>query len=201
MSVKLQPSRASTASSSSGNPLTRQNTMSSQDGSRSARQSKRYSMSALYMSMSANEGDLQIDDDLARGKLVSPSQYSVYISMLTSFAAQKILRELKSKISSQSKKNFVLEKDVRYLDSRIALLIQNRMALEEVRRDRVILASLGMADLDVAKRSCEPPRRRHRHAGRILSQRRQDSEIWQSDVSAAVRTSPHCPSMPACFHD
>jgi Ras GTPase-activating-like protein IQGAP2/3 len=45
--------------------------------------------------------------------------------------AQKILRELKSKISSQSKKNFVLEKDVRYLDSRIALLIQNRMALEE----------------------------------------------------------------------
>jgi ribosomal protein S20 len=46
--------------------------------------------------------------------------------------AQKALRELKSKISSQSKKNFVLEKDVRYLDSRIALLIQNRMALEEV---------------------------------------------------------------------
>jgi Ras GTPase-activating-like protein IQGAP2/3 len=46
--------------------------------------------------------------------------------------AQKVLRELKAKISSQSKKNFVLEKDVRYLDSRIALLIQNRMALEEV---------------------------------------------------------------------
>lgn len=43
-----------------------------------------------------------------------------------------MLRDLKSKISSQSKKNFVLEKDVRYLDSRIALLIQNRMALEEV---------------------------------------------------------------------
>lgn len=52
--------------------------------------------------------------------------------MLMSFKAQKILRDLKSKISSQSKKNFVLEKDVRYLDSRIALLIQNRMALEEV---------------------------------------------------------------------
>lgn len=46
--------------------------------------------------------------------------------------AQKTLRDLKAKISSQSKKNFVLEKDVRYLDSRIALLIQNRMALEEV---------------------------------------------------------------------
>lgn len=53
--------------------------------------------------------------------------------LLTLLEAQKILRDLKSKISSQSKKNFVLEKDVRYLDSRIALLIQNRMALEEVR--------------------------------------------------------------------
>lgn len=46
------------------------------------------------------------------------------------------MRELKTKISSQSKKNFVLEKDVRYLDSRIALLIQNRMALEEVCKTR-----------------------------------------------------------------
>jgi Ras GTPase-activating-like protein IQGAP2/3 len=61
--------------------------------------------------MSAKDKELEIEDDLAR--------------------AQKILRELKAKISSQSKKNFVLEKDVRYLDSRIALLIQNRMALEE----------------------------------------------------------------------
>lgn len=49
------------------------------------------------------------------------------------FSAQKRLRDLKSKISAQSKKNFVLERDVRYLDSRIALLIQNRMALDEVR--------------------------------------------------------------------
>ena len=32
----------------------------------------------------------------------------------------------------QSKKNFVLDRDVRYLDTRIALLIQNRMALDEV---------------------------------------------------------------------
>lgn len=45
--------------------------------------------------------------------------------------AQKRLRELKARISAQSKKNFVLERDVRYLDSRIALLIQNRMALDE----------------------------------------------------------------------
>ncbi|KAI9850991.1 MAG: glyceraldehyde-3-phosphate dehydrogenase 1 [Thelocarpon superellum] len=104
------PSRASTSSSSSFIPITRQSTMGSQDG-RSIRQSKRYSVTALYMSMSANEKDGEIDDDLAK--------------------AQKTLRDLKSKISSQSKKNFVLEKDVRYLDSRIALLIQNRIALEE----------------------------------------------------------------------
>ena len=42
--------------------------MSSYEGSRSARQSKRYSMSALYMSMTASEGDLQIEDELAKGK-------------------------------------------------------------------------------------------------------------------------------------
>ncbi|KAF2876782.1 Rho GTPase activation protein [Massariosphaeria phaeospora] len=111
VSMLHAPSRASTSSSSSFIPVSRQNTMSSHDGSRSVRQSKRYSVTALYLSMSAKDKDLEIEDDLAK--------------------AQKVLRELKSKISSQSKKNFVLEKDVRYLDSRIALLIQNRMALEE----------------------------------------------------------------------
>lgn len=105
------PSRASTSSSSSFIPVSRQNTMSSHDGQRSVRQSKRFSHTALYLSMSAKDKELEIEDELAR--------------------AQKVLRELKAKISSQSKKNFVLEKDVRYLDSRIALLIQNRMALEE----------------------------------------------------------------------
>ncbi|KAK5168780.1 RasGAP protein [Saxophila tyrrhenica] len=108
------PSRAS-SNGSSHVPLTRQNTMSSQDGTRSMRASKRYSVTALYLSMNANQRDLEIEDDLAR--------------------AQKALRDLKARISSQSKKNFVLEKDVRYLDSRIALLVQNRMALEE--RDEV----------------------------------------------------------------
>lgn len=66
--------------------------------------------------MSAKEKDLEISDELAR--------------------AQRTLRDLKTKISSQSKKNFVLEKDVRYLDSRIALLIANRMALEEVSNEQ-----------------------------------------------------------------
>ncbi|EGC42266.1 GTPase-activating protein [Histoplasma capsulatum var. duboisii H88] len=115
VATMLQPasraSRASTTSSTSSfQPISRQNTLSSHD-TRSVRQSKRMSVTALYLSMSAKEKDLEISDDLAK--------------------AQRTLRELKSKISSQSKKNFVLEKDVRYLDSRIALLIQNRMALEE----------------------------------------------------------------------
>ncbi|KAJ5808546.1 hypothetical protein N7474_009815 [Penicillium riverlandense] len=114
VATMLQPasraSRASSSSSSSFQPVARQTTMSSHD-TRSLRQSKRMSVTALYLSMSAKDRDLEISDDLAR--------------------AQKHLRDLKSKISSQSKKNFVLEKDVRYLDSRIALLIQNRMAQEE----------------------------------------------------------------------
>lgn len=90
-------------------------------------------MSALYMSMSAQETDLEIEDELAKGLSHPPPPQlkSRVKSHYLLSAAQKILRDLKSKISSQSKKNFVLEKDVRYLDSRIALLIQNRMALEE----------------------------------------------------------------------
>ncbi|TDL25861.1 Rho GTPase activation protein [Rickenella mellea] len=73
------------------------------------RNTNRYSVTALF-SMAA-EQDVEVEDELAR--------------------AQKRLRDLKGRISAQSKKNFVLERDVRYLDSRIALLIQNRMALDE----------------------------------------------------------------------
>ncbi|KAI9495054.1 Rho GTPase activation protein [Zychaea mexicana] len=76
---------------------------------RGGRSSKRYSVSAFY-SMAA-EQDVEVEDELAQ--------------------AQRTLRDMKSKISAQSKKNFMLERDVRFLDSRIALLIQNRMALDE----------------------------------------------------------------------
>lgn len=63
----LQPaSRTSTSSSSSFQPITRQNTMSSHD-TRSLRQSKRMSVTALYLSMSAKDRDLEISDDLAKG--------------------------------------------------------------------------------------------------------------------------------------
>lgn len=75
------------------------------------RMTNRYSVNAMY-SLAA-ELDVEVEDDLAR--------------------AQMRLRDLKARISSQSKKNFVLERDVRYLDSRIALLIQDRMAAEEKR--------------------------------------------------------------------
>ena len=81
--------------------------------------------------MAANETDLEIEDDLARGWFLKSSSCYSFPGVLKPRTAQKALRELKSRISSQSKKNFVLEKDVRYLDSRIALLIQNRMALED----------------------------------------------------------------------
>lgn len=58
------------------------------------------------------EGDEEVDDNLSK--------------------AQQALNELKHKISVQSKKNFALEKDVRYLDSRIALLINHRVTFEEL---------------------------------------------------------------------
>jgi Ras GTPase-activating-like protein IQGAP2/3 len=92
------------------------------------RNTNRYSVTALF-SMAA-EQDVEVEDDLARGSCFSDSSYlNICDSKKT---AQKRLRDLKGKISAQSKKNFVLERDVRYLDSRIALLIQNRMALDEV---------------------------------------------------------------------
>ncbi|KAI9247304.1 putative ras GTPase-activating protein sar1 [Helicostylum pulchrum] len=70
---------------------------------------RQYSYSAFYSL--ATEQDNEIEDELAQ--------------------VQRILRDLKSNISLQSKNNFLLERDVRFLDSRIALLIQNRMALDE----------------------------------------------------------------------
>ena len=72
----ITQSRASTSSSSSnitGLPqVSRQNTFSSSDGTRSARASKRYSaVTALYLSMSAHDKDIEIEDDLARGNSVT----------------------------------------------------------------------------------------------------------------------------------
>lgn len=69
VSMLNTPSRASTSSGSSYVPMTRQNTMSSHEGARSMRTSKRYSVTALYLSMNANQRDMEIEDDLARGAI------------------------------------------------------------------------------------------------------------------------------------
>lgn len=71
VSMLHTPSRASTSSGSSMLPLNRQTTMSSHDGTRSMRTSKRYSVTALYLSMNANQRDLEIEDDLARGEHIA----------------------------------------------------------------------------------------------------------------------------------
>jgi hypothetical protein len=82
---------------------------------------RRFSITALWAM--TGEEDFEVDDSLTKGTFYLDSCY---------FVVQKEWKELKAKISAQSKCNFLLERDVRYLDSRIALLIQNRMALDEV---------------------------------------------------------------------
>lgn len=49
-----------------------------------------------------------------------------------SYLAKQKLIQLQEEISSQSKENFLLEQDVRFLDSRIALLIHHQKELDEV---------------------------------------------------------------------
>ena len=72
MTTMLIPSRTSTSSSSSFQPVSRQNTIASNDApTKSIRQSKRYSITTLYMSMSAAEKDIEIEDELAKGSLMS----------------------------------------------------------------------------------------------------------------------------------
>ncbi|CAO3669648.1 unnamed protein product [Rhizopus stolonifer] len=105
------------------------------------RTSKRYSVSVFY-SMAA-EQDIEVEDELAQ--------------------AQRSLRDLKTKISGQSKKNFVLERDVRYLDSRIALLIQNRIALDEQNEMATHLEEHGLGEVD-----CFPDDRKMQLYGNFL---------------------------------
>lgn len=120
-----ESSPASSVKSSTSKSLSRQNTRSIMrqhevNMARDRRRSARFSRSNfplevgdLNFMMTADEDQEEfIDDTLA--------------------LAQKKLKELKSSISAQSKRNFLLERDVRYLDGRIALLIHNRKALDEV---------------------------------------------------------------------
>ncbi|KAK9759961.1 RasGAP protein, partial [Basidiobolus ranarum] len=103
------------------------------------RQSRRYSVTALY-SMAA-EQDVEVEDDLSK--------------------AQKRLRQLKISISTLSKKNFTLERDVRYLDGRIALLIQNHMALEEVKQE----VSSHLYDIEVTEGNYPDDRKMQQYGG------------------------------------
>ncbi|KAG1443251.1 hypothetical protein G6F56_010743 [Rhizopus delemar] len=91
----------------------------------------------------ATEQDNEVEDELAQ--------------------AQRSLRDLKTKISGQSKKNFVLERDVRYLDSRIALLIQNRIALDEQNEMATHLEEHGLGEVD-----CFPDDRKMQLYGNFL---------------------------------
>ena len=77
----LRQSRGSDSSlASSLTPISRQGTMSSYDGTRSMRQSKRISVTALYLSMSQKDKELEIEDDLAKGEItyLSVSSRSTY---------------------------------------------------------------------------------------------------------------------------
>lgn len=74
-----------------------------------SQKSHRNSVSTIVAAAAQN--DLVVHDELAK--------------------AETELARVKQQISSYSKTNYVLECDVRYLDSRIALLIANRMALDE----------------------------------------------------------------------
>lgn len=58
--------------------------------------------------------------------------FFLFFCLKKNYLAQKRLKQLKNQISTQSKKNFLLERDVRYLDTRIALLIQSRKAQEDM---------------------------------------------------------------------
>lgn len=142
----------STLSSGLGSLSLASNGSATGQGNRSAnRGTNRFSALASL----AAEQDTEIEDELARGQPFPPARFPAIIvgsgrllrrSNATLYAArlafsqplttcqttthasptaQKRLRDLKARISAQSKKNFVLERDVRYLDSRIALLIQN----------------------------------------------------------------------------
>lgn len=70
-----------------------------------------YCSSVSTLVAAAAQHDLVVNDELSK--------------------TQEELKRIKQQISSYSKANYALECDVRYLDNRIALLIANRMALDE----------------------------------------------------------------------
>jgi len=99
-------------------------------GDRKPDEGRRFSVNTLW-SIASQQDD--VEDDLTKGLLLIsvPCLWFFFVVCKLFFsAAQKKLKQMKNKISAQSKKNFLLERDVRYLDGRIALLIQHRSAQE-----------------------------------------------------------------------
>lgn len=117
-------------------------------------------------------------------------------SLLLITTAQCTLRELKSNISAQSKQNFVLERDVRFLDSRIALLINRAL---DVCILYYYLYATGFWHLYIyiyiAKWSSFPSRWCRWRREWPLSRRKAHATIWQLVLFIAKRTSSHCKSM------
>jgi Ras GTPase-activating-like protein IQGAP2/3 len=55
---------------------------------------------------------------------------TVTVTYFIFLAVRKQLQNLKAEISQQSKRNFELDRDVRFFDQRIALLINHRISVE-----------------------------------------------------------------------
>lgn len=53
-----------------------------------------------------------------------------------------MLHEIKKEISMTTKKSYTLEKDIRSLDQKIALLIRNRISLEVGRSQSIVSCAL-----------------------------------------------------------
>lgn len=56
--------------------------------------------------------------------------YFEFTSQFFHHVVQRDIQDLKNEISQQSKKNFKLDKDLRFFDSRIALLINHKITVE-----------------------------------------------------------------------
>lgn len=74
--------------------------------------------------------------------LACPQSFDPYSSFLTTAVQQEVLH-LKDQISHQSRSNFKLEKDLRFLDSKIALLIAHKITAEVSGGDGIVQRSSG----------------------------------------------------------
>ena len=120
VATMLQPaSRASTSSSSSFQPVSRQNTMSSMHDTRSVRASKRMSVTALYLSMSAKDKDLEISDELAKG--LKAFSFDRQVSRLLTEASSA-----KTPPRTQSKNLVAVQKELRPRERCPLLGLSNR---------------------------------------------------------------------------